>query len=143
MTHNTPGVYAIMPKPVHLYRGTSVAGIVGDERRNDTSRGFTGGYTIEFLSLGLRFISAFMKPDSSGWGRDFTYAMEKYDHMSGVWICGEDLAVEENRITLHPTEKDQYGLAKPVVTKSDHNNELVMRNPIARNPCSRRLSLPL
>jgi choline dehydrogenase-like flavoprotein len=128
MSHNTAGVYAVMPKEVNMHRGTSVAGIVGDERRDDPTRGFVGGYTIEFLSLGLPFMSAFMKPGASGWGRDFASTIEKYNHMSGVWICGEDLAMEKNRITLHPTEKDQYGLPVPVVTKSDHNNDVVMRN---------------
>ena len=53
--------------------------------------------------------------------------MEKYNHMSGVWLCGEDLPLESNRITLHANEKDQYGLPIPVVTKSDHPMDAAMR----------------
>ena len=48
--------------------------------------------------------------------------------MSGVWICGEDLPQEQNRITLHATEKDQYGLPIPVVAKTPHNNDVNMTN---------------
>lgn len=126
MVHNTAGIYAVMPKEVNMHRGTTCAGIVGDERRNDPSRGFVGGYTIETLSLGLPFMSAFLDPSPSGWGRKFSSTIEKYNHMSGVWIVGEDLAMEENNITLHETEKDQHGLPVPVVTKNEHSNELAM-----------------
>ncbi len=43
--------------------------------------------------------------------------------MSGVWICGEDMAQEQNGVTLHPSEVDQYGLPIPVVAKTPHNND--------------------
>ena len=39
---------------------------------------------------------------------------------------------EENGITLHPTEKDQYGLPIPIVTKTDHTNDAAMRRHTAR-----------
>ncbi|WP_179401130.1 GMC family oxidoreductase [Burkholderia guangdongensis] len=121
MCHTTAGVYAIMPKPVYMYRGTTVAGIVSDEAHNDTSRGFVAGYSLEVLSLGLPFMAAFINPGA--WGRDVTSALDQYDHMAGVWICGEDVPRETNRITLHATEKDQYGLPVPVVFKEYHAND--------------------
>jgi choline dehydrogenase-like flavoprotein len=62
-----------------------------------------------------------MKP--GGWGREVTSALEMYDHMSCVWVCGEDLASEKNAITLHPTEKDQYGLPIPIVSKTYLEND--------------------
>jgi choline dehydrogenase-like flavoprotein len=128
MGHVTGGVYGVFPKPVHMHRGTSVPSLFTHESGNDPSRGFVAGYGLETLSLGLPFLSAFLKPGASGWGREVASTLEKYDHMGGVWICGEDLPMEKNRITLHPTEKDQYGLPIPVVTKTDHNNDVVMRN---------------
>src|SRR5271163_3464918 len=44
MRHMTGSVYAAFDQPVHMYRGTTMAGIVRDEARLDTSRGFVGGY---------------------------------------------------------------------------------------------------
>ncbi|GAA6210607.1 GMC family oxidoreductase [Hyphomicrobiales bacterium 4NK60-0047b] len=128
MTHTTAGVYGVLPKPVNMHRGTTVAGIVSDEAHNNTKRGFTGGYQLEVLSLGLPFLSAFMVPGPTGWGRGVASALEKYKYMSGVWICGEDLAQEQNRITLHDTEKDQYGLPVPIVAKTPHINDVNMTN---------------
>ncbi len=67
MRHTTGSVYAIFEKPVHMYRGTTMAGIVRDEARNDPKRGFVGGYEFETLSLGLPFMAAFLDPGA--WGR--------------------------------------------------------------------------
>ncbi len=54
-------------QPVHMYRGTTMAGIVRDEAaHNDTKRGFAGGYEMETLSLGVPFMAAFLNP--GGWG---------------------------------------------------------------------------
>ena len=72
MRHTTGSVYAVFDKPVHMYRGTTMAGIVRDEARNDPKRGFVGGYEMETLSLGLPFMAAFLNPGA--WGRSFTSA---------------------------------------------------------------------
>ena len=128
MTHMTGGVYATMPGAVHMNRGTAVAGIVRDEAHHDEKRGFVGGYTLEKLALGIGFLSAFLVPGPTGWGKKVASAMENYKYMSGVWICGEDLPQEQNRIALHDTEKDKYGLPVPLVYKTDHPNDTNMRN---------------
>jgi choline dehydrogenase-like flavoprotein len=121
MNHATSAAVSIYEKPVYMYRGTSISAVVADEARNDPSRGFAGGYYLEGLSLGLPFVAAFMKP--GGWGREVTSALDLYDHMTCVWVCGEDLAREQNAITLHGSEKDQYGLPIPIVSKTYHDND--------------------
>lgn len=125
LNHTTAAAVAIHRKPVYMYRGTALAAVVSDEARLNTQRGFFGGYHLEGLALGLPFTAAFMKP--GGWGRDVSSALEMYDHMSCVWVCGEDLAQERNSITLHATQKDQYGLPVPIVSKTDHANDAAIR----------------
>src|SRR5215469_11884066 len=125
MRHMTGSVYAIFDQPVHMYRGTTMAGIVRDESRHNPKRGFVGGYEMETLSLGLPFMTAFLEPGA--WGRDFTSAIDKYDSMAGMWLVGEDMPRDSNRITLHATEKDQFGLPVPNVNFDDHDNDLAMR----------------
>ena len=92
MRHLTGSVYATFDKPVHMYRGETMSGIVTDESRNDPARGFVGGYYMQLLSLGVPFLAAFLSPRA--WGRDFTDVMEQYDHMAGMWLVGEDLPQE-------------------------------------------------
>lgn len=125
MRHMTGSVYAVFDKPVKMWRGTTMAGIVQDESRHDPSRGFVGGYELETLALGLPFMAAFLDP--GGWGREFTTALDSYENMAGLWIVGEDMPQETNRITLNHDLKDQYGLAAPNVHFDDHPNDKAMR----------------
>ncbi len=125
MRHMTGSVYAIFDKPVHMYRGTTMAGIVRDESKHNPKRGFVGGYEMETLSLGLPFMAAFLEPGA--WGRDYSSALDNYENMAGMWLVGEDMSRESNRITLHASEKDQFGLPVPNVNFDDHENDLAMR----------------
>ena len=126
MRHTTGSVYASFDKPVHMYRGTTMAGIIQDEAVHRPERGFVGGYELETLSLGLPFMAAFLDP--GGWGRDFSSALDMYDHMAGMWIVGEDMPQEKNGVTLHAELKDAYGLPIPDVHFDDHENDIAMRN---------------
>jgi choline dehydrogenase-like flavoprotein len=126
MRHTTGSVYGVFERPVHMYRGTTMAGIIRDEARHDTSRGFAGGYELETLSLGVPFTAAFLDP--GGWGRSFASAMDDYDRMAGMWIVGEDMPREGNRVTLNSDVKDKNGLPVPNVNFDDHPNDEAMRN---------------
>ena len=79
---------------------------------------------METLSLGLPFIAAFLDPGA--WGREFTTALDSYVNMAGMWLVGEDMPQETNRITLSDA-KDQWGLAVANVHFDDHPNDLAMR----------------
>ena len=126
MRHTTGSVYAVFDKPVHMYRGTTMAGIIRDESRHDTSRGYAGGFEMETIALGVPFTAAFLNPGA--WGRDFSSVLDAYDRMAGMWIVGEDMPQENNRVTLHSTEKDQFGVPVPNVHYDDHANDKAMRN---------------
>lgn len=126
LRHVTGSVYGVFEKPVKMWRGTTMAGIVQDEARLDPSRGFVGGYELETLALGIPFMAAFLDP--GGWGRSFTSAMDGYENMAGMWIVGEDMPQETNRITLSATAVDQFGLPAPNVHFDDHPNDIAMRN---------------
>lgn len=126
MRHMTASVYGVFDKPVHMYRGTTMAGVISDESRHDPSRGFVGGFEFETLSLGLPFMAAFLNP--GGWGREFTTALDSYENMAGMWLVGEDMPQETNRVTLNHKVKDQFGLPAPDVHFDDHANDIAMRN---------------
>ena len=44
-----------------------------------------------------------------------------------MWIVGEDMPQESNRITLNSDVKDQCGLPVPNVHFDDHPNDVAMR----------------
>lgn len=126
MRHMTGSVYAAFKNPVNMYRGTTMAGIIRDEAKHDTRRGFAGGYEMETLALGVPFMAAFLDPGA--WGEDFAWWMDHYTNIAGMWLVGEDMPREGNRITLNPNVKDKWGLAAPNVHFDDHDNDIAMRN---------------
>ena len=73
----------------------------------------------------MPFLATFLKP--RGWGRDYARIMEQYDHMAGMWLVGEDLPRESNRVTLNRDVLDQYGQPVPNVHVDDHPNDTAMR----------------
>jgi choline dehydrogenase-like flavoprotein len=126
MRHMFGFVYAEFDQPVNYHRGAIVAGVIRDEARNDPSRGFVGGYYSAISALGLPFYAAFLDP--KGWGKSYAGWVEAFDHIANVILLGEDMPLETNRVTLHPSEKDQYGLPTPSLHLDDHPNEFAMKN---------------
>jgi choline dehydrogenase-like flavoprotein len=125
MRHLTASVYGVFKQPVHMYRGTTMAGIIRDESRPNTKRGFVGGYEMETLSLGVPFMAAFLNP--GGWGEEFAWYMDNYVNMAGMWIVGEDMPRATNRVTLNTSLKDKWGMPIPNVHFDDHENDIAMR----------------
>ncbi len=126
MSHMTGSVYAAFKDPVNMYRGTTMAGIVRDEAPHNTKRGFAGGYEMETISLGVPFMAAFLNPGA--WGEDFAWWMDNYTHMAGMWMVGEDMPRETNRVTLNTGVKDKWGNPVANVHYDDHENDKAMRN---------------
>ena len=125
MRHMSDTCWAIFDKPVHFYRGNTMAGIVEDESGLDTDRGFVGGFYMETIHLGPAFMASFMNPHA--WGREFTELMDAYENFAGMWLVGEDMPSATNRVTLDPDITDQHGLPIPDVHFDDHKNDIDMR----------------
>jgi len=125
MHHVAALAFAVFERPVNMNRGITVPGTVFDESGHAPERGFAGGYLMEAAAAGPAFLSALLEP--GGWGPDFAALMERYDHMAGMLLNGEDLPRAGNRVTVHATEKDQFGLPIPVVHVDEHPNDVAMR----------------
>ena len=125
MRHTSGSVFAAFEKPVHFYRGTTQSSIVMDEARLDPKRGFVGGYNLELLAQGLPSFALNLAP--GGWGRERASMIDEYANLAGLWILGEDLPRETNRITLHPDRKDKFGAPIANVHSDDHPNDTALR----------------
>jgi len=126
LRHVAQTVWSIFEKPVHMYRGELMAGLVGDFVRHAPERGFAGGYYIELNAMGLPTTAAFLDP--GWWGRDFASVIEQYANMAGLFMTGEDMPQPGNRITLSDSEVDGFGVPVANIHYDDHPNDLRMRN---------------
>jgi choline dehydrogenase-like flavoprotein len=126
MRHTTGSVYARFADKVNMFRGETMAGVVADESKHDPDRGFAGGYYLETISLGPAFLASFAEPGA--WGREFTEILDAYANTAGLWIVGEDMPQESNRVTLNTSVSDKNGLPVPNVHFDDHPNDVAMRS---------------
>lgn len=125
MHHTTGFVFGVFEKPVHMYRGTTISSIVQDEAVHKPARGFAGGYLLELLSMSPPSLATNIAPGK--WGHEFASMLDHYASMAGLWIVGEDLAIESNRITLNHDIKDRFGLPIANVHSDEHPNDTAMR----------------
>lgn len=125
MRHLTGSVYARFDKLVHMYRGETMAGLIADESVHDPRRGFVGGFYMETISLGPAFLASFADPGA--WGPDFAAILDGYENTAGMWIVGEDMPQESNRVSLNRSVTDRFGLPVPNVHYDDHANDVRMR----------------
>lgn len=124
MRHVATVILGLMPGEVHFYKGTQTAGVIRDEVKHDTTRGFSGGYQIHTLNLAPEQVAGIINPN--GWGKEYAALLRKYKNIAGVNINGEDPPQQNNRITLHPTEKDRFGMPVAVINYRFHKNTLAM-----------------
>lgn len=124
MHHVGGGTFGVLSKPVNMHRGISVAGAIFDEGRHDSRRGFAGGYLIESMALAPSTLAMMLDP--ADWGARNAGFMERYDHLAGMLICGEEMPRPDNRVTLDPAEKDHLGLPVPVIHVDRGANEATM-----------------
>ncbi len=125
MRHTTATAWGQFDKPVHMYRGETMAGVIADESRLDPDRGFLGGYYMETIALGPAFFAKFVAPGS--WGPQLTETVDAYRNTAGMWIIGEDMPQSTNRITLSSGTTDAHGLPVADVHFDDHPNDIAMR----------------
>jgi choline dehydrogenase-like flavoprotein len=128
--HLTGFVWGIFDRPVSMWRGAVLAGVVEDENIHDPNRGFVGGYHLELVSLdlptlplvGLRY----------GWGRDFASIIDNYRNIAGMLVNGEDMPRPDNRISLSTTLKDPHGLPVAHINCEEHTNDIALRSHAQR-----------
>ena len=135
MKHVIAGVVAVMPGKVNMHKGAQCAGIVRDETRHDPTRGFFGGFQMHTVNFTPEALSNLLMP--GGWGDRLAGVIERYDHLAAMLIIGEDPPRPDNRITLHPSRRDQYGLPVPVITYHHHPNTHAMLEYAL--PCAARV----
>jgi len=124
MRHTFGVAIAVMPKPVNMYRGARQTGILFDEQGHDPGRGFAGGYQLQSHGFDPLTTSNLI----GGWGRGLTVFTDNYTNLASLFITGEDPPEADNRISLHPTERDDNGLPVPVIEYRNHANTDTMRD---------------
>ena len=119
-------IWATFDKPIHFWRGATLAGIMEDETMHEPKRGFAGGYHLEMVALDLPSLPLAGLPARCGAAtslRAWTTIATWPACSSTARTCREPT----NRITLDDKVKDAYGLPVAHIHVDEHANDTAMR----------------
>lgn len=123
MIHSANTVFGRFPEPVRQYKAPPASTITQDFYETDPANDYVRGFSIETVGpLPIQFAQNLIG-GLGLWGRELRETMLDYNHYAGLGLVGETLPQERNGVTLHPEERDQYGLPIPVVTFSWSEND--------------------
>jgi choline dehydrogenase-like flavoprotein len=123
MIHAGYQMFAKFPQRIGQYKAPPGLAITEHFNRTMPDADFACGYTIEVVGPHVVDFAARISAARSLWGAPLRRAMFDYNYYSGVGIVGETLPQRDNRVKLHDTERDRFGLPVAHVVFGHHEND--------------------
>ncbi|MBI3949364.1 MAG: GMC family oxidoreductase [Acidobacteria bacterium] len=111
MVHGQAIVYARFPHEVGAglsYKGNSAHAEVRDFYETNRKNSFVRGYTLTVMVAPPLMFLFFKGRNVTTWGRELKDEMREYPYTMTVWVCGDQLPQESNRVELDPTVVDSF-----------------------------------
>ncbi len=123
MAQAGPVVWGRFPGPIRQYKAPPACATTEQFYETDPANDFVRGYALQTVSPLPIAMAHLISGEDGGFGEDLVRAMEEYNHYAAIGVLGEILPAETNTITLHPTEKDRFGLPAPYARFSRGDND--------------------
>ncbi len=123
MIHSGTQVFAKFPDRINQYKAPPGMALTEDFNRTMPGADFICGYTIEGVGPHAVDFASRISTARMLWGESLRREMLDYNYYAGIGIVGETLPQEKNTVTLHATERDQFGLPVPHVSFCYHDND--------------------
>lgn len=115
MAQAGPVVWGRFDREIRQYKAPPACAISEAFYETDPRNDFARGYSLQSVAP-LPIAMAHLIADVDGsYGEDLLRQMRDYNHYAAIGVLGEILPNEQNRVTLHSTERDQFGEAVPYV----------------------------
>ena len=132
MHHNFAFCDSWFDEPIEGFKGSFGAPLFSHEFYNtDVDRGFVNGFAMQ---VGRSFGSAYAAMGThtghvAPWGKDHRkFFNEHFANHLLVFMFGEDLPIETNRVTLDSTVRDSSGIPAAHVHYEPHENDIALAN---------------
>jgi choline dehydrogenase-like flavoprotein len=123
MIHAGHQMFAKFPQRIGQYKAPPGLAITEHFNRIMPEVDFACGYTIEVIGPHVVDFAARVSAAQSLWGAALRRTMFDYNYYSGFGIVGETLPQLDNRVKLHDSERDRYGLPVAHVLFGHHEND--------------------
>lgn len=126
MPHSSHDIWVKFDREIRLYKGTPVLATTLDFYETDYRKNFVRGYNIHAHGARPVSFATGVPAHYMMWGQQLQEFLRDYNFYARVTLVGEVLPDANNKVTLDPKEKDEYGLPVPRVTFSYGSNDLAI-----------------
>jgi len=113
MAQAGPVVWGRFAWPIRQYKAPPACALTEAFYETDPRNDFVRGYALQTVAPLPIAMSHLLIEEDGEYGERLLERMQDYNHYAAIGVLGEILPDERNAISLHPTEKDQYGLPVP------------------------------
>ncbi|MBF6611494.1 MAG: GMC family oxidoreductase, partial [Chloroflexi bacterium] len=132
MAQAGPVVWGRFDEMIRQYKAPPACACTEEFYETDPRNDFVRGYALQTVSP-LPIAMAHVLSEDGSFGEGLVQAMQDYNHYAALGVLGEILPDERNYVSIHPTEKDAFGIPVPYVHFNlFENDERMMRAGIAR-----------
>jgi choline dehydrogenase-like flavoprotein len=115
MAQAGPVVWGRYAQMIRQYKAPPACALTEEFYETDPRNDFVRGYALQTVSPLPIAMSHLIAQERGCFGEELLAAMQEYNHYAAIGVLGEILPDERNQVTLHPTEKDQFGIPVPYV----------------------------
>jgi len=130
MHHGLALVEIWTDRPLETHKGIVSAALISEQfAETDVARGFINGFTMHVVRMNGAGYQAHGSHSGNvaPWGAEHhRWFRDHFDRGFGVLLCGDDLPLPENRVTLSETVTDSDGLPAPRISYRLHPNDARM-----------------
>jgi len=113
MAQAGPVVWGRFDEMIRQYKSPPACGCTEEFYETDPHNDFVRGYALQTVAP-LPIAMAHLLIEEDGlYGEALLEAMQAYNHYAAVGVLGEILPDERNYVSIHPTEKDHFGIPVP------------------------------
>jgi choline dehydrogenase-like flavoprotein len=115
MAQAGPVVWGRFEKMIRQYKAPPACALTEEFYETDPRNDFVRGYALQTVAPLPIAMAHAIEEESGRFGEELLAAMQDYNHYAALGVLGEILPDERNRVTIHPTEKDGFGIPVPYV----------------------------
>jgi choline dehydrogenase-like flavoprotein len=113
MAQAGPVVWGRFREPIRQYKAPPACACSEEFYETDPRNDFMRGYALQTVAP-LPIAMAHLIAEEDGmYGEALLERMQDYNHYTAIGVLGEILPDQRNFVSLHPTEKDQFGIPLP------------------------------
>jgi len=115
MAQAAPVVWGRFREMIRQYKAPPACACTEEFYETNPRNDFVRGYSLQTVAPLPIAMAHLVTDEDGGYGDELIQAMQEYNHYACVGVLGEILPDERNSVSVHPTEKDQYGIPVPYV----------------------------